>query len=156
MAFYFPAAHAQINWAIAPEFLDKEFQAISKDALVGTRHVDKLVKVHLQTGQEDWLCIHVEVQSARQRGFAERMFVYNYAYSTATHRPPASMAVLGDDSPGWLPNQFGYSPLGCKMDFQFPIAKLGALRQARSRAGKSPEPVCLGHTRLATNPRHPQ
>lgn len=45
MAFYFPAYHAQIDWRSGHEFLDKELQAIAKDALVGTRHVDKLVKV---------------------------------------------------------------------------------------------------------------
>jgi hypothetical protein len=124
MAFYFPAAHAQINWAFAPEFLDKELQAISKDAVVGTRHVDKLVKVRLLSGEEDWICIHVEVQTVRQRHFAERMFVYNYRVFDHYHRPATSMAVLGDDHATWLPNQFGYAQLGCKMDFQFPVVKL--------------------------------
>ncbi len=45
MAFYFPQAHDEIDWQAGYEFLDKEFQAISKDALVGTRHVDKLVRI---------------------------------------------------------------------------------------------------------------
>jgi hypothetical protein len=143
MAFYFPAAHRQINWAIAPEFLDKELLAISKDAVVGTRHVDKLVKVHLLSGEEDWICIHVEVQTARQRRFAERMFVYNYRVFDHYHRPAASMAVLGDDHPAWLPNQFGYAPLGCKMDFQFPVAKLAHYAKQEAELETHPNPFAL-------------
>ncbi len=143
MDFFFPTVHRQINWEIAPEFLDKELQAICKDAVVGTRHVDKLVKVRLLTGKEDWICIHVEVQSARQRRFAERMFIYNYRVFDRYHRPAASMAVLGDNHPTWLPNQFGYSPLGCKMDFQFPIAKLAHYAGQETELENHPNPFAL-------------
>ena len=37
MAFYFPRAAAQIDWAAKYEFLDKELFAVTKTALVGTR-----------------------------------------------------------------------------------------------------------------------
>ena len=124
MAFYFPSAYGQINWEIKHEFLDKELQAITKDALVGTRHVDKLVKVTRLSGQEDWLCIHVEIQVSREPKFTERMFVYNYRIFDHYARPVASMAVLGDDDPDWLPQQFGYTVMDCEMTFRFPIAKL--------------------------------
>ncbi len=53
MAFYFPEAHAQIDWRVPHEFLDKELQAITKDALVGKRHVDKLVRVRRLSGEVD-------------------------------------------------------------------------------------------------------
>jgi hypothetical protein len=61
MAFYFPQAHAQIDWGFPHEFLDKELQAVVKHSLVGTRHVDKLVKVRRLSGQEEWIYIHVEI-----------------------------------------------------------------------------------------------
>jgi Domain of unknown function (DUF4351) len=124
MAFYFPSACAQIDWQIKHEFLDKELQKITKTALVGTRHVDKLVKVTRLSGQEDWICIHVEVQVSREPKFAERMFVYNYRIFDRYTRPVVSMAVLGDNDPDWLPQQFGYAAMDCEMAFRFPIAKL--------------------------------
>ncbi len=139
IAFYFPRAYPQIDWALPHEFLDKELQAISKEALVGVRHVDKLVKVHLKNGAEEWLYIHIEIQISRQSHFAQRMFVYNYRIFDRYSKPVASMAVLGDDDPKWLPAQFTYSALDCQMDFHFPIAKLthyagheGALAQDRN------------------------
>ncbi|HEX5084434.1 MAG TPA: hypothetical protein VFY40_20510 [Blastocatellia bacterium] len=43
IAFFFPSAHAQIDWSRGFEFLDKELQKITADAAVGRRVVDKLV-----------------------------------------------------------------------------------------------------------------
>ena len=57
--FFFPLAHAQIDWARGYEFLDKELQKITADAALGRRVVDKLVKVWLKTGQELWVLLHV-------------------------------------------------------------------------------------------------
>ena len=99
MAFYFPAAHAQIDWSRPHTFLDTELQRITKEALVGTRHVDKLVKVYLLSGEEDWLNIHLEIQVSRQSAFAKRMFTYHYRIFDHYDKPAVSMALLGDDSP---------------------------------------------------------
>jgi hypothetical protein len=143
MAFYFPLAHAQIDWTVKHEFLDKELQAITKDALVGTRHVDKLVKVRRLSGQEDWICIHIEVQVAREPKFAQRMFVYNYRIFDRYVRPVVSMAVLGDDAPDWLPQQFGYAAMGCEMAFRFPIAKLSDFAMQDAALEAHPNPFAL-------------
>ncbi len=70
MAFYFPSTCAAINWAKGYVFLGKELSEVIKDALVGTRHVDKLGKVYRKTGEEDRLGMHIEVQSSRSSDFA--------------------------------------------------------------------------------------
>ena len=61
LAFFFPQAHADIDWARRYEMLDKEFQQIVREAEQGRRVVDKLVKVWLKSGEERWILIHVEV-----------------------------------------------------------------------------------------------
>jgi Domain of unknown function (DUF4351) len=143
MAFYFPEAHTQIDWAFPYEFLDKELQAIAKHALVGTRHVDKLVKVRRLSGQEEWICLHVEIQVAREKKFSQRMFVYNYRLFDRYQRPIASMAVLGDNRADWLPQSFGYNALGCKMDFSFPVAKLAHYTEQEAQLEANPNPFAL-------------
>jgi Domain of unknown function (DUF4351) len=143
MAFYFPAAHAQIDWSFQHEFLDKELQAIAKDALVGTRHVDKLVKVRRISGEEDWLCIHIEVQVSRQAQFARRMFVYHYRIFDLYGKPAVSMALLGDDSPNWLPQQYGYAMMGCKLSFEFPVVKLLNYGEMAASLETDPNPFAL-------------
>lgn len=76
--FFFPQAHGDIEWSRDYEFLDKELQQVVRDAELGRRLVDKLVKVYRTSGEEAWVLIHVEVQSQEESGFAERMYVYNY------------------------------------------------------------------------------
>lgn len=124
MAFYFPDAHAQIDWSQGYEFLDQELRAVVQDAELGKRFVDKLVRVHRCSGEEDWIYIHVEVQGNAQAEFAERMFVYNYRIYDRYRRPVASMAVLADGSADWKPQSFGYDVLNCRMGIHFPVAKL--------------------------------
>jgi hypothetical protein len=143
MAFYFPMAYAQIDWTIPHEFLDKELQAITKTALVGTRHVDKLVKVHCLTGVDEWICIHIEVQVSKEPQFAQRMFVYNYRIFDRYMRPVASMAVLGDDDPDWMPQQFGYAVMNCEMGFRFPVAKLAQFAAQEAALEVHPNPFAL-------------
>lgn len=43
--FFFPQAHGEIEWSRGYEFLDKELQQVVRDAELGRRLVDKLVKI---------------------------------------------------------------------------------------------------------------
>ncbi len=124
MAFYFPAAHAGIDWSCGHVFLDKELQAVVQDAELGRRYVDKLVRVTGATGLETWIYIHIEVQGSAEASFPERMFVYNYRLFDRYRQPIASMAVLADDAPAWKPASFGFEVLGCRHHLDFPVAKL--------------------------------
>lgn len=124
MAFYFPRAHAAIDWSRPHAFLDQEFAALSRDAELGRRLLDKLVSVHTHDGGERWVLVHVELQGRHDLDFAERMFVYNYRVYDRYRRPVASMALLTDDSMRWRPSSFGYRFLDCKVKIDFPVVKL--------------------------------
>jgi len=93
LAFFFPEAHAAIDWARNYESLDKELQQIVSESELGLRLADKLFKVWLKDGQEAWILIHVEIQNERDPGFAERMFVYNYRIYDRHRQPVISLAV---------------------------------------------------------------
>jgi len=45
LALLFPQVHRHIDWSRGYESLDKEFQQVVREAEVGRRYVDKLVKV---------------------------------------------------------------------------------------------------------------
>lgn len=143
MAFYFPEAHAQIDWAQGYAFLDQELRAVVQDAELGKRFVDKLVRVRRFSGAEDWIYIHVEVQGSAQAEFAERMFVYNYRLYDRYRRPVASMAVLADDSEAWRPERFGFEVLGCRHQLDFPTAKLLAYAGREEALQSEPNPFAL-------------
>jgi hypothetical protein len=124
LVFFFPALHADIDWARGFEMLDKELQQIAPDAELGPRTVDKLVKVWLRSGEEAWILIHIEVQTWQEPGFERRMFVYHYRISDRYNRPVVSVAILADESASWRPHRYESSYAGCRIAFEFPIVKL--------------------------------
>ena len=124
MAFYFKDAYEQIDWSKEHIFFDKELRAVVQDAELGTRFVDKLVRVTEHCGIESWIYIHIEVQGTRQPEFAKRMFMYNNRIFDRYKRPVASLAVLADEHKMWKPTSYGFSVLGCRHTLEFPVAKL--------------------------------
>ncbi|HZW33046.1 MAG TPA: hypothetical protein VFF52_20185 [Isosphaeraceae bacterium] len=124
MAFFFPQAHADIDWTHGYEMLDKELQPIVRQAQHGRRYVDKLVKVWLKSGEERWLLIHVEVQAWKEGDFPKRMYVYNHRIFDRYDQEVISLAILADDDPAWRPSQYGYGRWGFRTSTEFPIVKL--------------------------------
>ncbi|NJM69230.1 MAG: cytosolic protein [Scytonema sp. RU_4_4] len=143
MRFFFPEVHGEIDWLRGFEFLDKELQQVVRDATLGKRLVDKLVKIYRHGGEEAWVLVHVEIQSQQESNFAERMFVYNYRIYDRYKRSVASLAVLGDEHADWRPQQFGYQLFGCKVDFQFPVIKLLDYQQRLPELSASHNPFAI-------------
>jgi hypothetical protein len=124
IAFFFPQAHGDIDWTQGYEFLDKELQQVVRDAELGKRLVDKLVKIYRTGSEETWVLVHIEVQSQEESHFAQRMYVYHYHIFDRYKRSIASLAVLGDERATWRPNQFSDELWGCEVRFRFPVVKL--------------------------------
>ncbi|MBD2513272.1 cytosolic protein [Desmonostoc muscorum] len=141
MLFFFPQAHGEIDWTRQPEFLDKELEQVVRDAELGKRLADKLVKIYRIGGEETWILIHLEIQSQSESDFSERMFTYNYRIYDRYKRSVASLAILGDEQVNWRPNRFGYELFGTKVEFQFPIVKLLDYQQRQSELEASRNPL---------------
>jgi hypothetical protein len=124
MALMFPEAHADIDWSLGYESLDSELQQVVRDAELGRRLADKLVRVWRRGGAEIWVLVHLEVQGQPDPEFPERMYVYNYRIYDRYRHHVASMAVLADTRPDWRPSEFGYEIWGCRPGLRFPVVKL--------------------------------
>jgi hypothetical protein len=97
---------------------------IVRDAELGKRLADKLVKMWQKNGEETILYIHIEVQAQYDKDFEKRMFVYHYRIFDRFDQPILSVAILGDKSDSWRPHCFGYEIGGCQLSFKFPVVKL--------------------------------
>jgi hypothetical protein len=95
--FFFPQIHAEIDWSRGYDFLDQELAQVVRDAELGKRLADKLVKVWKLNGEETWVLIHIEIQSQEEGLFSARMFVYYYRLKDKYDLPIASLAILGDE-----------------------------------------------------------
>ena len=124
MAFFFPDAYSEIDWSRGYESLDQDLQQVVRDADLGERLADKLMKVWRRDGEEQIVFAHVEVQGEYEAAFEQRMFVYNYRIYDRYQKPVVSLAVLGDDREGLRPGSFGYELWGCRVTLSFPIVKL--------------------------------
>jgi len=124
IAFYFPAAYDQIDWQRPHAFLEQELAQVVRDADLGKRRVDKLVRVAKHGGADEWVFVHIDVQGGFDKSFAERIFVYNYRIYDRYRRPVASLALLADGRVRWRPASFEYRLFGCEVGIRFPTVKL--------------------------------
>ena len=143
VSFFFPRAHAGIDWTMGYEFLDKDLRQVVRDAELGRRLADKLVKVRTGEGEEAWVLVHIEVQGDVEGTFAKRMYVYNYRIFDRYDRRVASLAVLADSLRGWRPDGYGYELWGCKVGIQFPAIKLLDYEARWSELEQSENPFAI-------------
>lgn len=160
ISFFFPFVDSEIDWDKPIEFLDKELKQVTRDAEVGRRFADTLVKVYLLNGQESWLYVHVEVQSQSETDFAERVFIYNNRISEQYGCLVESLVILADDNINWKPHHFSSRAIRTTKEFDFPIVKLLDYKQRWSDLEASRNPfatVVMVHLRsLETRRDRPQ
>lgn len=101
-----PVAYQQVDWNRPYEFLEQEFQAIGIKEKFGTKIVDKLFKLYLKNGQEQWVLCHIELQSTVEVDFVTRMYVYDYRIYDRYQKNITSLAVLLDCNMKWRPNRY--------------------------------------------------
>jgi hypothetical protein len=104
--------------------LDKELLSVTKENITGSRLTDKLLKVFLKNGQEQWILIHVEVQGKPNDDFSLRMFVYGYRLFDKYQQPVVSCAILTDKRKSWRPNYFEVGLAGSKLRLDYLVIKL--------------------------------
>ena len=159
MTFFFLQIHRAIDWSKGYEFLDKELQKVVRRAKTGRGYVDKLVKVWRKDGTEEWLLIHIEVQSQVETGFAERMYIYNYRIFDRYQQKVVSLALLADEDTTWRPQSYGYTLWGYKLSMEFPVVKLLDYAGQWAVLEKSNNPfavVVMAHLKAQETRRYPK
>ena len=141
VAFFLPDLHPQIDWTRRVVFLEQELRAITRKTRRGHRAVDRLVKVWLMDGSEQWVLVHVEIQSQQDETLPKRLFQYYFrAFDLFDGRSLTCLAILGDDVADWKPRSFGAGWWGTRVVFEFRVVKLleYAHRQAELEQSRNP------------------
>jgi hypothetical protein len=145
----FPIVHAAIDWSRGAAALDQELQEVVRDAETGKRRVDKLYRVYLVNGTEEWVLVHVEVQGRPDRHLPERLYRY-YCRITDCHRRRAvTLAVLADSSLGFRPWAYEEETLGCRVRFEYPTCKLLDFPEAQLEREDNPVAIVIAAHRAA-------
>ncbi|MGM0490489.1 MAG: hypothetical protein ACQESR_27505 [Planctomycetota bacterium] len=72
LATYLPDMHATIDWSIPAQWFDKELSQMLGTAGSRNKRVDMLVKVHLRSGQLQWILLHLEIQFSPEAPTTDR------------------------------------------------------------------------------------
>ncbi len=151
LEFFFPRIYKDIDFKRNYTFLDKEFQKIVKESKIGRRYADKLVKVYLKDGSEEWLLIHIEVQSENEERFEERLYIYNYRIFDRYKKEVVTLVVLADSSESFRPKKYETERWGFRHTFVFPSLKLLDFKNQEQSLEESNNPfatVTLAHLKL--------
>lgn len=143
MELCFPHIHRDIDWQRGYESWDTELREIIRDAEIGNRVADKLVKVWLHNGEEIFVLIHVEIQTQYQKDFPRRMHVSNSRISDRYGREVISLAVLGDDDKNWRPTRFAYTRWGFISGTKYLMVKLLDFQPRWSELERSLNPFAV-------------
>ncbi len=121
---YFPAIAAAVDWEHPPEWFNKELSQILGQTGRRNRTVDVLVKLWLRDGSEQWILLHVEVQTGYEEGFTQRLALYNSGLFWIFKQRVVTLAVLADLREGWLPTEDRFQLADFESLTRFPVCKL--------------------------------
>ena len=121
---YFPAVAAAVAWEHPPVWSDKELSQILGQTGRRNRTVDVLVKLRLRDGGEQWILLHLEIQTSYEEDFAERLALYNSGLFWIFKQRVVTLAVLADLREGWLPDEDRFQLADFETRTRFPVCKL--------------------------------
>lgn len=88
------------------------------------RRADKLAKVYLKNGVEQWILVHVEVQGYEDDTFSERMFQYFYRIRDRYSQSVMAFAILTDANKRYRPKEYRYKFFETEVIYSYHFLKL--------------------------------
>jgi hypothetical protein len=121
LRFVFPRAERIFDLERRFEYLDKELGLLNPKPgrKSDTRFVDKLVKVYLRDGSEEWVLCHVEVQGADDKEFAKRMFKYYARIFDRFDKPLTAIAIFTEKDGKKLPSMYVRKYEGAELTYKY-------------------------------------
>ncbi|QQK79300.1 Rpn family recombination-promoting nuclease/putative transposase [Salicibibacter cibi] len=107
MLFFAPDLYDKLDWSRMPDSLEQELHR-TFPVIEGKRYTDKLMKIHLKDGKEQWILAHIEVQGYKDDDFSERMFQYFYRIFDKYQQKIFTIALLADPDRSFKPTVYDY------------------------------------------------
>ncbi|MDI6795174.1 MAG: hypothetical protein QME81_20300, partial [bacterium] len=92
---------------------------LSKESVKGAKYVDKLVRIYLKNGGEQWILVHIEVQGSAKKEFSLRMFRYFYRIFDTHGRRIVSIAILTALKKGAAKGKYKLKAYDSGVEFQY-------------------------------------
>ena len=83
-----------------------------------------MVEVRRIDGQEEWVLLHIEVQSSPDKELEQRLYQYHHRLVDRYGRRCATLVILADEDEKWHPVRYEEELWGCRVVFEFLTCKL--------------------------------
>ena len=154
LQFFVPTLYEAVDFQRPFTFLDKEMEQLSQQVQKGAKVVDKLVKVSLKDGSEEWILVHVEVQGDSDEDFSLRMFRYFYRIFDRYGQPIVSVAILTGAASRTADGRYERKAFGSGVEFHYlPFDLMG---YERSELENSDNPMAIVVLASQERERHRQ
>jgi len=141
LQFFVPDLYQDVDFSKEVTFLDKEMEQLSLTAVKGAKYVDKLVKVYLKDGEEQWILVHIEVQGYPDKEFSLRMFRYFYRIFDRYGKRIVSLAILTGLEICPDEGRYELKTYGSGVEFQYLSFRL--MDYDKERLEQDPNPIAL-------------
>ncbi|KEF40311.1 hypothetical protein M670_00337 [Schinkia azotoformans MEV2011] len=119
LLFFAPDLYEHVDFTTSPQFLEQELLKIIPDSDSNKRVADKLVKLLLKSGQEQWVYVHIEIQGNNDLLFPKRMFQSFYRIMDYYDRQVYALALFTDKVPCHKLNKYQYNFFGTKLTYNY-------------------------------------
>ena len=140
VAFFFPDIARDVDWTKRWEPKDKELAKLKPDLPGGKLYADKLYQVWLKNGKAKWLLIHIEVQGRAHRGFARRVYDYNYRIKAKHPGIDVVSLVVITETKRPVAGRYAWAHWGCSLVFTFPLVQLAPFAERLTELENDPNP----------------
>lgn len=120
LLFFAPDLYEQVDFATPPQSLEQELHKIIPDSVSNNRVADKLVKILLKSGQEQWVYVHIEIQGDNKPIFPKRMFQSFYRVMDLYDQHIYALALFTTDKvPISKLGQYRYKFFGTNLTYKY-------------------------------------
>ncbi|WP_394234176.1 Rpn family recombination-promoting nuclease/putative transposase [Niallia oryzisoli] len=141
LLFFFPELYEHVDFTVPPEFLEQELHSIIPESQSTKRYSDKLVKLKLKNGEEQWVLVHVEVQGDYKKDFPKRMFQYFYRVMDLYDQYIYALVIFTSHNTSPKMNAFHYNFFGTTIDYFYNTYRIAI--QSETELLKSNNPFAL-------------
>jgi hypothetical protein len=133
--FFLPTLYNDVDFSVAPEFLEQELFEMVEDEQV-KNIMDKLVKLRLKSGEEKWIFVHIEFQN--DGNILERMFLYFRRILDKYGKEITAIVIYTGKSVPKHHDKYEYENYGTKVTYQFNSYLVSKQNEAELLSNENP------------------
>ena len=138
LLFFSPELYELVDFTTPPAFLEQELHKINPESESSNRVADKLVKLKLKSGKEQWVYVHVEIQGNHKKEFSKRMFQSFYRILDEYHQHVYALEIFTSNLSSKKLNFYHYDFFGTKVNYYYNTYRIASQSESALLSSNNP------------------